>query len=173
MSNSDDSIEKQDKCFSCGITGPLIIFCAGNNFSCWKCKVNKNSAEFLTTPCKKWLECDIGGQNYMVRCLGFFYLATKKHSIAELVGATIATGNEAYFKILISFAKQEYTDYGFSPIDFSTVRLMRHCKKQPESLDFWITLCVVYDMGNYMADLTDFDKKYKVKDIVSQKTIKK
>lgn len=56
-----------------------------------------------------------------------------------------------HLRQLLLFADVEARSYGFDAMGFSQTRMERECP--PDTMDFWLTLCVTYDLGHYLADL--------------------
>jgi hypothetical protein len=99
----------------------------------------------------KWSKCNPQGQPIFVSYLA--RLLTHEDQLGQLFGAEIESNKRGYFDALLAFARKEQADYGFkSPEDFTLARFERAMEERPNAMDFWLMLCVAFDMGNYLDD---------------------
>src|SRR5262245_12755885 len=110
-----------EKCSVCG-TIPVHIYCVPGGFACHACKVKQASEAFLAAPfTEKWDECAIDGMPYAMRSLARLYLHLTRNKgtvLADVVGKDVAKTHSHEWRKLLEFAKDEWDNYEFYPIDF-------------------------------------------------------
>lgn len=128
---------------------------------CLSCKVARDGAAFLKMASSEpyvWEKCDTANLPQFVHYLALFYEFSRKNPLVQLVGAEVAKTHATAFEKLLAFAEKEARDYGFSLLEFSLVRMERAVDSDTRNL--WLTLCVAFDMGNFLADLLEFAAKH-------------
>jgi hypothetical protein len=136
-------------CDSC--KGVLDNVFSTKGFVCLECKIKHATKELFESPLCSWEKCDFYGKPYFVNGLGKFYLATKKHGLKKMLGVdTIRKYGIPHIEDLLKFAKTEWENYGFRPIEFALARFER---LDTSTKDVWLSLGVAYDMDNYLDDL--------------------
>jgi hypothetical protein len=139
-------------------TGVFCSFGAGG-LVCLSCKVARDGAAFIKTPVGKysWEKCNQTNLPLLVADLAHFYQFSRRNPLPRLVGADVATTHAAPLEKLLAFAEKEASDYGFTPLEFSLVRLERAVDLDTRNV--WLTLCIAYDMGNFLQDLMTYCEK--------------
>lgn len=126
---------------------------------CRQCKVRLAATEVLADPyADTWADSNQEHLWYLVHTLRHFYWATLRYGgLGKVVGPTLARQFSERWDALLAFARDEDTDYGFSPIEFSLARFERAMK--PSDLDFWLTASAAFDMRNYLYDLQEYARE--------------
>ena len=129
-------------------------FC-NDGWSCFTCKVTLCQQKMLaTTNMDSWLDCNNLGKYHFVKNLQtILHVCHLNKSIkicGELFGSTLYETEKLKFIRLFEFAQKEEDEYRFSPIEFVCCRMERELDTQ--CLDFWLTLCCIFDVGNYADD---------------------
>lgn len=153
---TDELDISNSKCTSCKIQLDKQFCCFNNGIVCLNCKIKLNEQQFLKNPYQHiWKECNPQGKTYFVERLGqlHIYCCKKKCSFSNVFGEKLLEIHNQIFAKLYSFSAKEYNSYRFFPIDFSLLRFEREFAKEPLILDFWLTICCTYDLGNYLTDL--------------------
>ena len=142
-------------CSSCATPLRYAFSQNGGGFVCHSCKLRVAGAAFLDSPLSYvWKDCNPLGQPIFVSYLGKLHVLSQKWPLAQIVGQLVADfAAPTHWHKLLAFAKEEHNAYGFSPIEFSLVRFERSVPEKAR--DFWLTLCVAYDLGNYLDDFQE------------------
>jgi hypothetical protein len=132
-------------------------FCSGAfHHVCLPCKVAQGASNLAAEDKQRqWSECNPQGQPYFVTMLGL--LLPYEGQITTLFGEDIVQNNRTRFDALFAFAHKE----SFSDEDFALVRFERALKAAPEAMDFWLSLCCAFDLGNYLEDYGKWSKREK------------
>lgn len=135
-------------------------FCIPGGLACRECKISENGKQFLQDVfAEKWSQCNALGKLYFIGSLQKLYRITIQNQISliDLLGSDIVKAHtETHLCKLLDFAKSEFENStGDSMMDFVLVRFERHFRKDPKVLDFWLTLCIIFDMTNYLEDVSD------------------
>ena len=155
----NDIKEPTRKCDYCKST-MNYAFCTPG-WSCFSCKVKLCEQKMLSKVEKahleSWSACNVFGKpHFVIQLHIILHLLTcdKTKSIkdmwCELFGPTLYEEQKANFIRLFDFAQEEQNSFRFSPICFSLARMEKNLGLQ--CMDFWLTLCVVFDVGNYADD---------------------
>ena len=155
MSDTDrlveDECDENRKCQYCHRTVEFL-FCAPG-WACFCCKV-KRGEERSHKP-YIWDDCNPDGQlifvGYLKRLLRF------EAELPKLFGAQLFQREEQNISALLKFAREENRSYGFNSMrEFTLVRFERSTTSSVR--DFFLTLCVAFDLGNYLSDYAESQK---------------
>lgn len=133
------------KCDYCHQTVEFL-FCAPS-WACFACKVKRGEEQSHTL--QTWDECSPHGQlifvGYLKQLLQF------ETELSQLFGDQLFQREKDNFNALLNFAKEEDNYYGFGSMrEFTLVRFERSTTYLAR--DFFLTLCIAFDLGNYLND---------------------
>jgi hypothetical protein len=165
-------IDKKHQCTHCQKEIIMGAHYDGRDLVCQGCYALIKGQTLIANPSAHlWKNCSPLFWHYFVNTLGrlVFYLKSRdevavtdqptakaglrmaKHLTAIFGPGIGTTFWKPHLQSLLKFAFEEDVSYGFDSIGFSQCRMERACS--PETMDFWLTLCVTYDLDNYLMDL--------------------
>jgi hypothetical protein len=159
--------KQQPSCFNCHKTPSF----GGSQF-CISCKI-ENGKEQLKSDAlfDEWRACSGEGKYYFLAALIKFcnHIIFKKQKsnrtvsgvIVSIIGPGLVDMYAVELRKLLHFFDQETEYYGtfLATSDFTLVRFEQQFEKEKRVLDFWLSLCVVFDMNNYLEDIQELIKE--------------
>lgn len=150
-----------------GKCGKVEFNCYPKGVGCKNCKIEVCNDFEKDISKNRWVKCNPVGKPYFVLNLRNLLLYCDdnieldklkrlKHvqdNLVHVFGKRIYKSCGNKIQKFITFASEEEANYGFSPIEFSLCRFEREFTSSEK--DWWLTLCVSFDLRNYIEDLIE------------------
>jgi len=144
-----------------------LVIKFGGGYYCLDCRIKNNQMEFMKDPYSyKWEEANTQFiTHFIINLARLYHYCRAFENICNIITIKKILGLEIYenhYKIineLLRFAKEEEDKFGFAcsgiKVEVSLCRFEKRFKNNKSIMDFWLTLCCCYDLGNYLTDLVE------------------